>query len=201
MPAKSTTSCPIFKQGLEDNSAQTVSGVKANTAAHTHTGAETHTGVETHTGAETHTGNESFTQVQNGATAGGDNFTRYRVAMASGAALANGDVVVFDSALSTPTSIRVKGSTTADDQAIFGVAAATIASAAYGLIQVYGLHTGVKIDGTTTAVVIGNQIAVGTITKKANVFKNSASGGRLGISLSTVTTGSDSTYTVFIDPR
>lgn len=122
--------------------------------------------------------------------------------LANAGALANGDVVIYDNAFTTNARVAVKTSTTADDFLVAGVATDTVASGAYGWVQVAGVRTGVKIDGTTTAIVIGDRLATGTVAGKANKMKTTTVvGGCLGISLSTVTTGSDSTYTVLIDPR
>ena len=128
-------------------------------------------------------------------------------AMAGGGALAAGDLVIHDASLTTAAITAVKASsTTAKDGTIVGVCTETIASGSYGTIQVYGYNATVKIDGTTTAVAIGDQVAGGVVAKKAAKFEAvtvlPANGGaRLGICEETVATGSDTTFAVFIDPR
>jgi len=213
MTATRSTACPLFKQNLEDDSSATSSGVTAftgnntHTGDETHTGAETHAGVETHAGAETHAGKETFVQYSQGVAAGGDGYKEFKTAMASGGALANGDLVMFDPTLSTATSYRVlASSTTAQDARIIGVATETIASAAFGEIQIYGHHTAVKVDGTTTSVAIGDQIAGGIVAKKASKLeyanRSATLGGiSLGTCMATVACGSDTTFACFIDPR
>ena len=127
---------------------------------------------------------------------------QYIWAKATGSALANGDVVILDATNTTNALWAVKRTTTADDTTVVGVCLETVTSGSFGKIQVYGTHSAVKIDGTTTSVAIEDRIAAGTVTAKANLMKaTTVVGGMLGTSLATVTTGSDSTYLVFIDPR
>jgi len=207
------TACPLYKLGLDDDGtadvtgARTVSGIQTFTGANTHAGIETHAGAETHAGDESHTGKETFVEYSQGAAAGGDGYKEFKTAMASGGALANGDLVMFDPTLSTATSYRVlASSTTAQDARIIGVATETIASAAFGEIQIYGHHTAVKVDGTTTSVAIGDQIAGGIVAKKASKLeyanRSATLGGiSLGTCMATVASGSDTTFACFIDPR
>jgi len=208
-----TTACPLYALGLDDDGtsnvtgARTISAVQTNTAANTHAAAETHAGNETHSGDESHTGKESFVEYQQGASAGGDGYKEFKTAMASGGALASGDLVMFDPTLSTATSYRVlASSTTAQDARIIGVATETIASASFGEIQIYGHNTTVKVDGTTTSVAIGDQIAGGIVAKKASKLeyanRSATLGGiSLGTCMATVASGSDETFACFIDPR
>ena len=203
MAAKRSDVCPLFKQNLEDDSTSTVSGAKTVSGVQTFTAANTHAAAETHAGDESHTGKESFVEIQEGAAAGGDGYKRFKIAMASGGALANGDCVIFDATLSTSSSYRVLASSTVEgDTRIVGVTTDTIASAAFGEIQIYGHHAAVKIDGTTTSVAIGDAIAGGAVAKKAAKLEVVTAGVRaLGICMATVATGSDETFAVFIDPR
>jgi len=129
----------------------------------------------------------------------GNEFLRAR---AFGSVLANGDVVIYATADTSTSRFSVTRTTSADNFLVAGVAAEAITSGSYGMIQIAGVHSAVKIDGTTTAVTIGDRLATGTVTAKANLMKTTTVvGGCLGVSLAIVTGGSDSTYSVLIDPR
>jgi len=121
-------------------------------------------------------------------------------------ALAAGDWVLLDAANTSATVDAVKVSTTTAGEMAVGVAIETIASGAYGTIQVYGHNTTVKVDGTTTSVAVGDNLQTGVIANKAAKFeavtvKPSNGGGPVGVCLATVASGSDTTFAVFIDPR
>jgi len=128
-------------------------------------------------------------------------------ARAGSGGLAAGDVVTFNSTLSTASIYQVLNtSTTAEDQSVVGVCTETIASGSYGKIQTFGHNTTVKIDGTTTSVAIGDNICQSVTAAKAQKFEaitvSPANGGaRLGICMATVASGSDTTFACFIDPR
>ncbi|MBT7628783.1 MAG: hypothetical protein HN597_03640 [Desulfobacula sp.] len=67
------------------------------------------------------------------------------------ASLTNGQAVMWD--LSDADGLNVtKCSTALKRQAAFaGIVAETIASGSYGLLQVYGYHSAVRVDSSTTA--------------------------------------------------
>jgi len=136
-----------------------------------------------------------------------ENGAVFRTVQATGGALAAGDVVIFEATLSSATNFAVKASsTTEQDPTTIGVCTETIASAAYGEVQIYGYNATVKVDGTTTSVAIEDVIASGLIAKKAakQEYENrdsSLGGMALGYCMATVASGSDTTFACFIDPR
>jgi len=131
---------------------------------------------------------------------------RYILALTNLSALANGDCVILDAANTTATQQAVKVSTTTAGEMVVGVATETITSGSVGKVQVYGYHSAVKVDGTTTSVAIGDNLQTGVIANKVAKFeavtvKPSNGGGPMGTCLATVASGSDTTFAVFIDPR
>lgn len=73
---------------------------------------------------------------------------------ADATALANGDVCTWKTGLTEATGSGLhvnKSAATATLIHVAGVATGAIAAAAYGLLQVYGIHSAVKATGTITA--------------------------------------------------
>jgi len=68
----------------------------------------------------------------------------------STAALSNGQAVMWDMGDADGVSVT-KPSGTTKGHAFAGVVAETIAIAGYGLVQVYGYHSAVRVDCSTTA--------------------------------------------------
>jgi len=84
-----------------------------------------------------------------------------RVKNSSGGELAAGDVVVLKN---EAAGDEVTTTTTEGDPLVLGMVAETIADGAYGLIQVYGKTTKLKVDGTED-IAIGNFITTFTTAK------------------------------------
>lgn len=83
-----------------------------------------------------------------------------RVKNTSGGALAVGDVVVIKAA----TELEVTTTTTEGDPLVLGMVAQIIANNAYGLVQIYGKTTFLKVNGTDN-IAIGDFIGTFTTAK------------------------------------
>jgi len=163
MAATSSSSCPIFKKGLEDDSAQTVSGTKTFTAA---------------------------VQMKESNVGDGTNAPKgYMTLKASGSALNYGETVIWDTA--DVTGLSVKKNAGADQVAVAGVMAETVASGSFGKVQVSGFHAAVAANGNSTNIAPGDQLSTGSVAAKADKVKSAAPGGILGVSLDTSTTAND----------
>lgn len=107
-----------------------------------------------------------------------------RVKNGSSAALANGDVVIWDA--TDDDGVTVDTIATAESPLVAGVICEDIAVGAYGKMQVYGYHSAVKIDGGTTDVAANAVIGTGGTAKYA--YTNTSVGGVLGVALAAVST-------------
>lgn len=131
----------------------------------------------------------------------GRNGKAYRVLKAAtGKSFVNGDVVIYDS--SDINGLTVTDSTSADDQLIAGVAIDTMAAAAYGRIQVEGVHTAVKVLGVSGGSSAGALLAQsGTVKKADEATTTELAGGILGVALEAIASGADTTKAVLIRLR
>lgn len=92
----------------------------------------------------------------------------YRVKNVSGDTLDAGDVVV----LSITAADEVTTTTTEGDPLVFGVMAETVVDNAYGLVQVYGKTTGLKVNGEED-IAVGDLLCTST---EAKISKKAATG-------------------------
>lgn len=69
----------------------------------------------------------------------------------STASLTNGQAVAWDLGDANGVSVTVCAAAMKNQCTFAGIAAETIAAGAYGLIQVYGYHSAVRVDSSTTA--------------------------------------------------
>jgi len=115
-----------------------------------------------------------------------------RVKNGSSGALANGDVVIWDT--TAGDGITVNTTATAGSKYVAGVIIDSIAAGDYGRMQIYGYHPAVKVDGGTTDVAQGDLLGTGGMAKYA--FTTTTTGTVLGVALAGVTTVS--TGKVFI---
>jgi len=108
---------------------------------------------------------------------------------ATGGALNYGETVIYDSG--DVDGYDVKSNAGADQVAVAGVMAETVASGSYGLVQIAGTHSAVEANGNSTNIAPGDQLSTGSVATKADKVKSAAPGGILGISLDTSTTAND----------
>lgn len=102
-----------------------------------------------------------------------------RVKNGSAQALANGDVVVWDSTEKDGISVNV--TTSADSKLIAGVILESIAVGEYGKMQIWGYHSAVKVDGGTTNVADGALVGSGGAAGYA--YTTTTLGAVLGVML------------------
>ena len=120
---------------------------------------------------------------------------KYKILTASGGAFVNGDVVIISEG--DTYGYTFESTTTADKVTVAGVVADTIASAAYGRVQIAGVHSAVKLNGGTTDVAYGDRISTGLVAKYGAKVTTVTPGCVLGVALEAAT-GLTSTGAVLI---
>lgn len=107
-----------------------------------------------------------------------------RVKNGSSGTLVNGDIVIWDA--TDDDGISVDTATAVNNVLVAGVMCETVAAGAYGKMQVFGLHTAVKLDGGTTDIADSAVIGTGAVAGYGEAA--TAVGAVVGVALQAVTT-------------
>lgn len=86
-------------------------------------------------------------------------------------AMANGDLVGADTTADDGVTMKL---TIAAGEQVTCVVAEAIAAGKFGLCQVYGFHSAVKVNGTTFAVASGGNVSASTYTGRGDGETNTA---------------------------
>lgn len=96
-------------------------------------------------------------------------------------AMSDGDLVSADVSADDGVTMKL---TTTSGQEVTCVVAESIATGKFGLCQVYGFHSAVKVNGTTFAIATGGRLAASTYTGRAD---GTVSGESIGRALNALT--------------